>query len=154
MYIYKNNNWSVIQKPIVADITRLRETDLILVGYPNKPDRVMSITNKLTPMKQFTGPKYKLLTGNDPIPWFLIQPPAKKPKGIVICGYGSYGASMRKIQQKLWIPWLEQGYQIANLCVRGGSENGEQWWDESRTAQRRYVGIDDFIRGTKYLQKQ
>ena len=154
IYVYKNNSWIMIQKPIVGDIITLRETEFILVGYPNKPDRLMSITSKLTLLKQFTGPKYKLSTGNYPIPWFVIHPPSKKPKGIVICGYGSYGTTMRKIQQKMWIPWLEQGYLIANLCVRGGSENGEQWWDESRTAERRYVGIDDFVKGTKYLQKQ
>lgn len=152
LYIYKNNTWTVIQRPIVADIITLRETDLILIGYPNKPDRIMSISNKLTLTKQMEGPKYKLSTGNNPIPWFSIHPPSKKAKGIVICGYGSYGMSTRKIQQKLWIPWLEQGYQVVSLCVRGGSENGEMWWDDSRTAQRRYVGVDDFVRGTKYLQ--
>jgi len=152
IYVYKNNSWIQIQKPIVANISLMRETSLILFGYPNKPDRVMSISNKLTLTKQCAGPKYKLSTGNDPIPWFVVHPPTK-PKGIVICGYGSYGLSMRKVQQKMWIPWLEQGYQIASLCVRGGSENGDRWWDESRTAERRYVGIDDFIRGTKYLQK-
>ena len=152
MYVYKNNSWTSIKKPIVADITTLRETDLLLVGYPNKPDRIMSISNKLTLIKQLSGPTYKLSSGNEPVPWFAVHPQSQA-KGIVICGYGSYGTTMRKIQQNLWIPWLEQGYQVVSLCVRGGSENGDQWWDESRTAQRRYVGIDDFVRGTKYLQK-
>jgi len=153
LYKYVNNKWVQIQSPIVSDITQLSQTIDLLFGYPNKPDNVVSIKNGLKIINNIPGPMYKLESGSDPIPWFAVIP-NKTPKGIVICGYGSYGMCMRKSQQNIWIPWLQQGYMIASVCVHGGSENGQAWWDASRTPKRRWVGVKDFIDGTHYLQKK
>jgi hypothetical protein len=153
LYKYENNVWVQIQSPIVADITQLSQTTDILVGYPNKPDNVVRIEDRLKIIHHISGPTYNLEHENDPVPWFAVIPNSK-PKGIVICGYGSYGMCMRKTQQNIWIPWLQQGYVIASICVRGGSENGQAWWDASRTAKRRWVGVDDFIDGMKYIQNK
>jgi oligopeptidase B len=60
--------------------------------------------------------------------------------------------SMRKNQQRLWLPWLKQNFMIMNICVRGGGENGDAWWDASRTAQRRIVGINDFVTAVNFVQ--
>lgn len=155
VFRYQNNTWVTIQEPLVAEIISLPETNLLLVGQPHLPDKITAISNKLTLMKQIAGPAYRLTYDYENIPWFIVSPNTSlKPRGLIICGYGSYGMSLRKNQQNLWIPWLERGYAIANMCVRGGSENGEHWWDESRTAVRRKIGIDDFCWGIKYLQKK
>ena len=125
-----------------------------IVRYPNKPDTVWSlIFDDLTLKKTMKGNTYLLRKGTSPLPWFSVQS-TSTPKAVVICGYGSYGSPLKKRQQRLWIPWLNQNYMIVNICVRGGGENGDEWWDASRTAMRRFVGVNDFVRGVNFIQSK
>ena len=126
----------------------------LIVGYPNKPDTIWDIHETgLVSKKEMKGNKYILQRGTAPIPWFSVQS-TETPKAVVICGYGSYGMSLKKRQQRLWLPWLKHNYMIVNICVRGGGENGDKWWDASRTALRRIVGINDFVRGVHFIQSK
>jgi protease II len=125
-----------------------------IVRYPNKPDTVWSlIFDDFVLKKTMKGANYTLQKGTTPLPWFSIQSTAT-PKAVVICGYGSYGTPLKKRQQRLWIPWLNQNYMIVNICVRGGGENGDEWWDASRTATRRFIGVNDFVRGVNFIQSK
>lgn len=119
----------------------------LIIGYPNKPDEVWSSSKKAMP-----GPIYDITYGHVSVPWFMVSPKGKA-KGVVICGYGAYGFAMRKQQLRIWLPWLEKGYAIASLCVRGGGENGDDWWAQSRTASKRHVGVTDFVQGVVQLQE-
>lgn len=153
-----NNSWTQLNnKDTVCEIKFSLTADKIIVGYPNKPDAVYYLDDNadLILEKTIDGPTYELKCGltATQVPWFATYPVTDKVKGIVIYGYGSYGMSVRKQQMRLWTPWLKQGFVIANLCVRGGGENGDNWWDASRTAPRRHVGVTDFVDGVLYLQK-
>jgi len=150
LYTY-NGKWTEILEPSICNIKFLQDA-AILIDTPNKPGSIMNITkDKLVLVKELQGPEFELKSGLEPVPWFLVQ---NRNKGLVVCGYGSYGMSMRKTQQRLWIPWLKNGYSVAFVCTRGGRENGDEWWDQSRTSSNRINGIIDFATAVKYLQEK
>jgi protease II len=158
LWLFSNlNKWTLISKSnIVCEIKFSRILDKYIFGYPNKPDIVMSLNaNRLDEETVIIGPTYEINHGKTPVPWFSVQlSKTKNPKGVIICGYGSYGMNMKKQQQRIWLPWLEQNFMVVSLCVRGGGENGNQWWDASRTAKRRHVGVSDFVKGVEYIQSK
>jgi protease II len=153
LYKYNKRSWNQVIKPIVGDISFCKYSDDIIVGVPHAPDRILRLNSHHIPvvMKEVAGPRYSIVCDESPLPWFAVIP-TQKPIGIVICGYGSYGMSMRRTQQRQWMPWLKQKYMIATVCVRGGRENGDAWWNASRGPQRRKYGLRDFIVGVKHIQ--
>lgn len=155
LWYCENGTWTQLnQNQEVCEIKFSASADKFIVGFPNKPDNVWSLQdNKIIVENKLKGINYTINHGTNPCPWFSVQS-SDTPKAVVICGYGAYGMSMKKIQQRLWLPWLAQNYLIFNLCVRGGGENGDTWWDASRTASRRQVGINDFVEGVKYVQSK
>jgi protease II len=159
LYLYdtKTNSWALIRPPSTCDLKYISELDFILVGTPNAPDELFKLTkeNDLVLEKTYKGPKFDLSTGNTNtgVPWFSISDDKQSQKGLVVYGYGSYGMSLRKGQQRLWIPWVEMGYTVVFLGIRGGRDNGDIWWDQSRTSGRRINGLMDFVNGTRYLQQ-
>jgi dienelactone hydrolase len=154
-YTYKTRTWTPLIPPQVCDLHFSENSEHVVFGVPNGPDKVIYINSLLVPVltKELKGPEYVLESGATPFPWFSVLP-NNKPRGLVVCAYGSYGMSMRKHQQRLWLPWLERNFIIASLCVRGGGENGDYWWDSSRTPVRRKYGIRDFVLGLQLLQKR
>lgn len=153
VYLYENKWVKLNKHPMVCEIKFSIAASKFIVGFPNKPDEVWSFNNKIQVDKTMEGVTYKSQHGKVPLPWFSIQS-SDKPKAVVICGYGAYGMSMKKNQQRLWLPWLAQNFMIINICVRGGGENGDAWWDASRTAARRAVGINDFVKGVNFVQSK
>jgi hypothetical protein len=159
LYLYddKTSSWTIIRPPATCDLKYIGELDSILVGTPNTPDQLYKLTknNDLVLEKTYKGPIFNLDSGNTTtdVPWFSIYDNKQKQKGLIVYGYGSYGMSLRKSQQRLWIPWVEMGYTVAFLAIRGGRDNGDDWWDQSRTSGRRINGLMDFVTGTLYLQK-
>ena len=153
LYKYSKRAWSVVIKPVVGDISFCKYSDDIIVGVPHAPDRILRLNTRgtLSIMKAVAGPRYSIVSDESPLPWFAVVP-NQKPIGVVICGYGSYGFSMGRSQQRQWLPWLKQKYIIATVCVRGGRENGDAWWNASRGPQRRKYGVRDFIVGVKHIQ--
>ena len=154
LYLY-THRWVPIIHPQVCELKFSESSEDVIMGVPNGPDRVIYLNKHFMPIvsKELRGPQYRLDSGASPLPWFSVLPNGK-PKGLVICGYGAYGMSMRKHQQRLWIPWLKRGFIVASVCVRGGGENGDYWWDGARTAQKRHYGIRDFVVGVNFLQKR
>lgn len=159
LYLYdtKTYSWTLIRPPSTCDLKYISELDSILVGTPNAPDELYKLNkaNDLILEKAYKGPKFDLASGNTDtgVPWFSVSDDKQSQKGLVVYGYGSYGMSLRKGQQRLWIPWLEMGYTVAFLAIRGGRDNGDIWWDQSRTSGRRINGLMDFVNGTRYLQQ-
>jgi len=159
LYIYSNESysWILLRPPATCDLKYIGELDSILVGTPNAPDELYKLnkTHDLILEKAYKGDTYNLASGNTHtgVPWFSISDQKQEQHGLVVYGYGSYGMSLRKSQQRLWIPWTQMGYTVAFLAIRGGRDNGDIWWDQSRTSGRRINGLMDFVNGTRYLQQ-
>jgi len=154
LYKYSNGTWNLLLKGI-GDITFCDYSDDIILGTPNAPDRILRIIKQSTVVviKEMAGPTFGLISDTHPLPWFAIMP-EKKPTAVLICGYGSYGMRVRRSQVNQWIPWLKQNYMVVNICVRGGGENGDAWWNASRGPQNRKYGVRDFAVGVKYIQSR
>uniref|UniRef100_A0A6C0DR63 Peptidase S9 prolyl oligopeptidase catalytic domain-containing protein n=1 Tax=viral metagenome TaxID=1070528 RepID=A0A6C0DR63_9ZZZZ len=150
-YSMKTNRWSAIVPAVVGEISIIESIDGFLIGYPNKPDIVISESKDL--LFRGEGPRYAIESGSEPVPWFLVHP-GRKPRGLVVVGYGSYGMHTKKSQVRLWQPWLVRGYAIATLCVRGGGEVGDDWWEGGRTPYNLRNRVTDFVEGTLALQKR
>lgn len=67
----------------------------------------------------------------------------KKPIGLIVDGYGSYGISSTRAYPIRWLPWLARGYAYVMCCPRGGRENGDEWYDGGRSAVRKHNTFDD-----------
>jgi protease II len=154
LYKYSRGQWTLLYKA-VGDIVFCSYSDDIMLGRPNAPDRILRIVKETTAVviKEMAGPTFGLISDINPLPWFAIMP-EKKPTSLLICGYGSYGKRMRRSQVSQWIPWLKQNYMVVNICVRGGGENGDAWWNASRGPQNRKYGVRDFAVGVKYIQSR
>jgi len=150
-YSLKTKRWSTVVAPFVGEVSIIDSIEGFVIGYPNKPDIVIAESKEV--IFRDEGPKYAIESGLEPVPWFLVHP-GRKPRGLVVVGYGSYGMHTKKSQTRLWQPWLARGYAIATLCVRGGGEMGDEWWEEGRGPQNLYNRVRDFIQGTLYLQKR
>jgi prolyl oligopeptidase len=46
----------------------------------------------------------------------------------ILYGYGAYGISMTPFYRPTWLPWFERGGVLAVAHVRGGGENGQDWY--------------------------
>jgi hypothetical protein len=151
-YNLTTKRWSALLKPFVGEVAPVDGIDGFVIGYPNKPDIVID-ENKVV-IYRGEGPQYNIESGEEPVPWFIVDPNKEKPKGLVIVGYGSYGMFVKKTQVRLWQPWLARGYLVATLCVRGGGEVGDDWWEAGRGPSNLHNRVDDFVAGTLYLQKR
>ena len=67
----------------------------------------------------------------------------KKPIGLIVDGYGSYGISSGRSYPIRWLPWLVRGYAYVVSCPRGGRENGDAWYEGGRTALRKHKTFED-----------
>jgi len=153
LYLY-NGAWLKILEPSVCEIKLLDSIDSVFISEPHKPGTILKINKTTTHIyKQLEGPTFKIDEGKTPVPWFSVSDKRIKQQGIVFYCYGSFGTSVRKSQQRLWIPWIKQGFTVAFIAIRGGRENGDDWWDQSRTSIRRINGVNDFIVSVKHLQK-
>jgi len=67
-----------------------------------------------------------------PVRWILLRKDErKKSKGLMIVSYGAYGITT-SLNTVRWIPWIEAGWAIAILFVRGGGDGNEMWADIGR----------------------
>lgn len=78
----------------------------------------------------------------------------KRPKKLLVEGYGAYGISSRRSYPKRWLAWLLRGYAYAVAMPRGGRENGDPWYDGGRTAQRKQNTFDDTAAVIKSVQRR
>jgi prolyl oligopeptidase len=67
-----------------------------------------------------------------------------------LIGYGSYGSSRSPFYRHLLYAWYEQGGILASAHVRGGGENGEEWY-RAGFQQTKPNTWKDFIACAEYL---
>ena len=71
----------------------------------------------------------------------------------LLVGYGAYGASIDPIYRQNLYAWYEQGGILAIAHVRGGGENGEEWY-RAGFQQTKPNTWKDFIACAEYLIEQ
>jgi prolyl oligopeptidase len=69
---------------------------------------------------------------------------------VLVTGYGGYGASQSPFLVTVYTPLLEQGFTIAKVNLRGGSEFGKEWHEQGRLTKKQNV-FDDFAAAIEHL---
>ena len=65
-----------------------------------------------------------------PVRWALLRPVCK-PIGLVCITYGSYGI-ITSLSTSRWRAWIDAGWAISFLFIRGGGDGNEMWADLGR----------------------
>ncbi|HYP13925.1 MAG TPA: S9 family peptidase [Bryobacteraceae bacterium] len=78
----------------------------------------------------------------------------KKPGGnpLLQYGYGSYGASTDANFNPFVISLLDRGFVYAIAHIRGGQENGREWYEDGKLMKKKNT-FRDFIAVTEHLVK-
>ena len=87
------------------------------------------------------------------IPMFLTYKKGLKKDGnnpAMLYGYGGFNISVTPGFSVYRIPFLEAGGIYASMCLRGGSEYGEEWHQQG-TKMRKQNVFDDCIAAAEYL---
>lgn len=67
------------------------------------------------------------------VPLSVVSKPGRAgPRPTIIVAYGAYGFTQEPRLRAEWVPWLEQGYVMANCHVRGGGEYGQPWYEAGK----------------------
>jgi prolyl oligopeptidase len=82
-----------------------------------------------------------LVTSHDgtPVPLSVIHRKGlKRDRGnpTLVYGYGSYGISQLPSFNPVVLAWLERGGVLAVAHVRGGGENGQEWYEAGKKATK------------------
>uniref|UniRef100_A0A6C0K098 Peptidase S9 prolyl oligopeptidase catalytic domain-containing protein n=1 Tax=viral metagenome TaxID=1070528 RepID=A0A6C0K098_9ZZZZ len=86
-----------------------------------------------------------------PVRWTLIRP-VGKPIGLVCTAYGGYGIAT-SLNTTRWRPWIDAGWAVSFLFVRGGGDGNEVWADLGRLDGKQGA-LDDVEACIKDLQKE
>ena len=106
--------------------------------YAYQPGTGKMADTKLQPQSKYDNPqglvstevKVKAADGAM-IPLSIVHKKGIKLDGsnpTVLYGYGSYGISQTPFYRPTFLPWFERGGVFAVAHVRGGGENGEDWY--------------------------
>ena len=88
-----------------------------------------------------------------PVRWLLLQNSFEvEPIGLMVVAYGAYGLCL-PLNTTRWRPWIERGWAVALVFVRGGGDGNEMWADMGRRQGRSNV-VDDFEVSCRALQKK
>ena len=86
-----------------------------------------------------------------PVRWSIIKP-ATKPIGLVCISYGAYGlpTSLNTVR---WRIWIDAGWAIAFLFIRGGGDGNDMWADLGRLEgkKREFDDVEVCIRDLQRL---
>jgi protease II len=85
-----------------------------------------------------------------PVRWTLLRP-VGKPIGLVCTFYGAYGLATN-LNSTRWRIWIDAGWAVAFLFVRGGGDGNEMWADIGRL-QGKKGALDDAEACIRQLQK-
>jgi oligopeptidase B len=74
-------------------------------------------------------------------------------KGLIVSCYGAYGMNGNCEYPIRWLPWLKNGYTLCIGMVRGGRENGDDWWKNGSTATKKINTFLDCVDVIQEAQK-
>jgi len=95
---------------------------------------------------------YRLADSTE-IPMFLTYKKGLKLKNknpVLMYGYGGFGITLTPFFRPGNIVWIENGGILAVPGIRGGGENGSEWYQEGR-GKNKFNSFNDFIFAAKYL---
>jgi hypothetical protein len=84
-----------------------------------------------------------------PVRWAVLGP--ERPTGLVCISYGSYGLPT-SLKTTRWRAWIDAGWAIAFLFIRGGGDGNEMWADLGRLGGKK-TEFDDVEACVKDLQR-
>jgi prolyl oligopeptidase len=83
---------------------------------------------------------------------FLLSPPGDStPRPTVLYGYGGFNVPMTPGYSAGIAAWIEAGGAYAIACLRGGSEEGEEWHRAGMRDRKQNV-FDDFAAAAEWLR--
>ena len=85
------------------------------------------------------------------IPATTIFQSGKEPRALIAYVYGHYGIPTPCHLIPRFLPFIQEGYAISFIAVRGGGDNGLEGWDSAR-GNNRLVGLLDYIAAIPQLQ--
>lgn len=103
-------------------------------------------------------PYAKEVTGESTSPdgirvgWLLLTSGSGKPKRLMLDAYGAYGTPT-DFNTTRWIPWLDAGWAIALVFVRGGGDSNDSWAELGRMSGKLFA-VADFEASIKDLQRR
>jgi len=86
---------------------------------------------------------------NLPVRWTFLGP--ERPTGLVCISYGSYGIAT-SLKTTRWRTWIDAGWAIAFLFIRGGGDGNDMWADLGRLDGKKRE-FDDVEACVKDLQR-
>lgn len=75
---------------------------------------------------------------------------APGPRAVILAGYGGFGVSMAPAYSPTIRTWADMGGLYVLACVRGGSEEGQEW-HRAAMRERRQNAFDDFMAVADHL---
>ncbi|HEX8004213.1 MAG TPA: prolyl oligopeptidase family serine peptidase [Mycobacteriales bacterium] len=86
------------------------------------------------------------------VPMFVLTPPGDvTPRPTVLYGYGGFNVPMTPGYSAGIAAWVEAGGTYAVACLRGGSEEGEEWHRAGMRERKQNV-FDDFHAAAEWLR--
>ena len=86
------------------------------------------------------------------VPMFVLSPPGEAaPRPVVLNGYGGFNVPMSPGYSASIAAWVEAGGTYAIACLRGGSEEGEEWHRAGMREAKQNV-FDDFHAAAEWLR--
>jgi len=106
--------------------------------YAYEPSTGKVVDTRLQPQSKYDNPEGLVSTevrvraaDGAMIPLSIVHRKGIKLDGsnpTVLYGYGAYGISMTPFYRPTFLPWFDRGGVFAVAHVRGGGENGEDWY--------------------------
>lgn len=126
-----------------------RDGALTVSDYPPGFVEVPDITSTVEVYRSPDGTEVRLL--------LLAPTDARSQDGsptttrpTILYGYGGFGVPMAPSYSPSVLAWVEAGGVYAIACIRGGSEEGEQWHRDGMLSKKQNV-YDDFIAAAEWL---
>jgi prolyl oligopeptidase len=86
------------------------------------------------------------------VPMFVLEPPGDgTPRPTILYGYGGFNVPMTPGYSAAVATWVEAGGAYAIACLRGGSEEGEEWHRAGMRERKQNV-FDDFHAAAEWLR--
>ena len=124
----------------------------IWVYSPIAPPYVLNEKGGMNPYADFkTGEA--ISSDGMPVQWLLVHGTRqKKTRGLMLSVYGAYGL-ISDLNTTRWRPWLDAGWAVAIVFVRGGGDSNEAWAELGRLGGK-LQAVSDMEACCKDLQKR